>query len=94
MYPSGEFFEGLKFPAGANLYLGKGLVTSNKIKPQVSNLTHALYFSNSWYPPGHGDIYGSFYNSGLVQKFIDDGKEFIFVSNIDNLGATVDVNIL
>lgn len=47
-----------------------------------------------WYPPGHGDIYGSFYNSGLVQKFIDDGKEFIFVSNIDNLGATVDVNIL
>ena len=40
MYPSGEFFEGLKFPAGANLYLGKGLVTSNKIKPQVSNLIH------------------------------------------------------
>lgn len=40
MYPSEEFFEGLKFPAGANLYLGKGLVTSNKIKPQV----FALYF--------------------------------------------------
>lgn len=47
-----------------------------------------------WYPPGHGDIYRSFYNSGLLQKFIDDGKEYIFVSNIDNLGATVDVNIL
>lgn len=44
MYPSGEFFEGLKFPAGANLYLEKGLVTFNKIKPQVSNLIHALYF--------------------------------------------------
>lgn len=44
MYPSGEFFEVLKFPAGANLYLGKGLVTSNKIEPQVSNLIHALYF--------------------------------------------------
>lgn len=47
-----------------------------------------------WNPPGHGDIYRSFYNSGLLQRFIDEGKEFIFVSNIDNLGATVDINIL
>lgn len=47
-----------------------------------------------WYPPGHGDIYESLHNSGLLQKFIDQGKEFIFVSNIDNLGATVDINIL
>ena len=53
-----------------------------------------LFSLDSWYPPGHGDIYRSFYNSGLLQKFIDDGKEYIFVSNIDNLGATVDVNIL
>jgi len=47
-----------------------------------------------WNPPGHGDIYRSFYNSGLLKKFIDEGKEFMFVSNIDNLGATVDINIL
>ena len=53
-----------------------------------------LFFSPSFNPPGHGDIYRSFYNSGLLQKFIDDGKEYVFVSNIDNLGATVDVNIL
>ncbi|XP_032221634.1 UTP--glucose-1-phosphate uridylyltransferase isoform X2 [Nematostella vectensis] len=49
---------------------------------------------NSWYPPGHGDIYESFYNSGLLQKFIDEGKEYMFVANIDNLGATVDLHIL
>lgn len=48
----------------------------------------------NWYPPGHGDIYRSFYNSGLLSKFIDEGKEYMFVSNIDNLGATVDINIL
>lgn len=24
-----------------------------------------------WYPPGHGDFYDSFKNSGLLQKFID-----------------------
>lgn len=48
----------------------------------------------SWYAPGHGDFYQSFYNSGLLQKFIDEGKEYLFVSNIDNLGATVDLAIL
>ncbi|KAK3742238.1 hypothetical protein QZH41_009024 [Actinostola sp. cb2023] len=47
-----------------------------------------------WYPPGHGDIYTSIYNSGLLQKFIDEGKEYMFVANIDNLGATVDMFIL
>ncbi len=49
---------------------------------------------NSWYPPGHGDFYEAFYNSGLLKQFIDEGKEYIFLSNSDNLGATVDLNIL
>jgi UTP--glucose-1-phosphate uridylyltransferase len=47
-----------------------------------------------WYPPGHGDIYSSFYDSNLYEKFKNDGKEYIFISNIDNLGATIDLNIL
>ncbi|KAL8612874.1 UTP--glucose-1-phosphate uridylyltransferase [Nucella lapillus] len=47
-----------------------------------------------WCPPGHGDVYQSLYNSGLLDKFIDAGKKYIFVSNIDNMGATVDLNIL
>ncbi|XP_034543940.1 UTP--glucose-1-phosphate uridylyltransferase-like [Notolabrus celidotus] len=50
--------------------------------------------SEAWYPPGHGDIYASFHNSGLLDKLISEGKEYIFVSNIDNLGATVDLFIL
>ncbi len=48
----------------------------------------------SWYPPGHGDLYESFYNSGLLDMFINEGKEYMFVSNSDNLGAAVDLNIL
>jgi len=47
-----------------------------------------------WYPPGHGDVYNSLYNSKLLEKFINDGKKYIFISNIDNMGATVDLNIL
>jgi len=48
----------------------------------------------AWYPPGHGDFYQAFANSGLLNEFIDQGKKYCFISNIDNLGATVDINIL
>ncbi len=48
----------------------------------------------AWYPPGHGDLYEAFYNSGLLKMFLNEGKEYVFVSNSDNLGATVDFNIL
>lgn len=47
-----------------------------------------------WYPPGHGDFYESFQNSGLLRQFIEEGREYCFLSNIDNLGATVDLSIL
>ncbi|XP_044730624.1 UTP--glucose-1-phosphate uridylyltransferase-like [Chrysoperla carnea] len=50
--------------------------------------------TDAWYPPGHGDFYISFYRSGLLKKFLEQGKTFCFLSNIDNLGAIVDLNIL
>lgn len=49
---------------------------------------------SSWYPPGHGDFYDTFRSSGLLKQFIAEGREYCFLSNIDNLGATVDLNIL
>jgi len=49
---------------------------------------------HDWYPPGHGDLYESLSNSGLLDKLLDEGKEYLFVSNADNLGATVDFAIL
>ncbi|ODQ50211.1 UTP-glucose-1-phosphate uridylyltransferase [Saitoella complicata NRRL Y-17804] len=49
---------------------------------------------NEWYPPGHGDIFESLANSGLLDTLISQGKEILFVSNVDNLGAVVDLNIL
>nr|ACM78947.1 UDP-glucose pyrophosphorylase [Locusta migratoria] len=48
----------------------------------------------AWYPPGHGDFYDSFRNCGLLKEFIQQGREYCFISNIDNLGATVDPKIL
>eukprot|EP00027_Filamoeba_sp_ATCC50430_P000960 CAMPEP_0168555250 /NCGR_PEP_ID=MMETSP0413-20121227/8230_1 /TAXON_ID=136452 /ORGANISM="Filamoeba nolandi, Strain NC-AS-23-1" /LENGTH=501 /DNA_ID=CAMNT_0008586079 /DNA_START=104 /DNA_END=1609 /DNA_ORIENTATION=- len=47
-----------------------------------------------WYPPGHGDVYRAMLNCGLLDKLIAEGREYVFISNIDNLGATVDFQIL
>ena len=47
-----------------------------------------------WCPPGHGDIYPSLVSSGLLQGLLDQGVKYLFVSNSDNLGATVDFSLL
>ena len=49
---------------------------------------------DAWAPPGHGDFYHSFASSGLLDEFVSIGKKFCFISNMDNLGSTVDLNIL
>ena len=50
--------------------------------------------TSDWYPPGHGDVFESLYNSGILDKLIERGVEVIFLSNADNLGAVVDLRIL
>ena len=48
-----------------------------------------------WYPPGHGDFYQAFHNSGLLDELIEkEERKVCFISNIDNMGATVDLSIL
>jgi UTP--glucose-1-phosphate uridylyltransferase len=43
-----------------------------------------------WCPPGHGDIYASLMDSGLLESLKKHGIRYLFVSNIDNLGAVLD----
>jgi len=47
-----------------------------------------------WCPPGHGDIYAALVGSGLLDRLLARGIQFMFVSNSDNLGATVDLKLL
>ncbi|KAL8166683.1 hypothetical protein V2J09_008182 [Rumex salicifolius] len=49
---------------------------------------------DGWYPPGHGDVFPSLKNSGKLDHFLSQGKEYVFVANSDNLGAIVDLSIL
>lgn len=50
--------------------------------------------SLEWCPPGHGDLYPSLLSSGLLDQLRARGVRFLFVSNSDNLGATVDARLL
>ncbi|MFH0907398.1 MAG: UTP--glucose-1-phosphate uridylyltransferase [bacterium] len=47
-----------------------------------------------WCPPGHGDLYAALLTSGLLEKLLAKGFDFAFVSNCDNLGATLDGRML
>jgi UTP--glucose-1-phosphate uridylyltransferase len=50
--------------------------------------------SLEWCPPGHGDIYPALLTSGMLAKLIERGYRYAFMSNSDNLGATLDPRIL
>ncbi|XP_054461121.1 UTP--glucose-1-phosphate uridylyltransferase-like isoform X1 [Anoplopoma fimbria] len=69
-------------------------INKESLLPIAQNMGMSGDNGEAWYPPGHGDVYASFSNCGLLDKLIAEGKEYIFVSNIDNLGATVDLFIL
>lgn len=47
-----------------------------------------------WCPPGHGDLYAVLAAGGTLDRLLADGIRYVFVSNSDNLGATLDVALL
>ncbi len=49
--------------------------------------------SLEWCPPGHGDIYTALRASGLLERLLDAGFRYAFLSNADNLCATVDARV-
>jgi UTP--glucose-1-phosphate uridylyltransferase len=48
----------------------------------------------SYAAPGHGDFPMAFRESGAYQGFEDRGGRYLLFSNVDNLGATVDLAIV
>ena len=47
-----------------------------------------------WCPAGHGDFYRSFFHSGLLEDFLQQGYRYAFISNIDNLAAVLHPMVL
>jgi len=48
----------------------------------------------STYATGHGDLPDSLRRSGLLEEFAKSGGEVVWITNVDNLGATIDPAIL
>jgi UTP--glucose-1-phosphate uridylyltransferase len=46
------------------------------------------------YAPGHGDLTFALRSSGVMKRFRDAGGEVLVMSNVDNLGATLDPAIV
>jgi len=49
---------------------------------------------HEWCPPGHGDIFTALATSGALAALRERGIRYAFVSNADNLGASLDPSIL
>ena len=47
-----------------------------------------------WAPPGHGDLYAAMAASGMLDTLLERDYRFAFVSNSDNLGATLEPRII
>ena len=47
-----------------------------------------------WAPPGHADVYPSLYESRMLDELIEKGYEYLFISNVDNLGAVLSPQIV
>ena len=60
----------------------------------ASGADTALDDELGWCPPGHGDLFTALGTSGTLDKLLDTGIEYAFVSNADNLGAVPDPGIL
>merc|ERR1719375_2474278 len=83
----------------ANLGTGDDLefVQNKAPKETAADLSPASWEADrgqEWCPPGHGDLYPAMLGSGTLDKLLGKGIKYMFVSNSDNLGATMDLKLL
>jgi UTP--glucose-1-phosphate uridylyltransferase len=50
--------------------------------------------SPSTYATGHGDLPDALRRSGLLSEFVARGGKYVWIANLDNLGATIDAVLL
>lgn len=74
----------------------KDIIMFNQPKhPRIDSKTHMIIEGDErYYPAGHGEMLIAIVKTGVLDELIEKGKEYVFVSNVDNLAATVDLKIL
>lgn len=88
-------FLGPKYPS----IMGEGLELMQNKVPKVDKISLGpvewpINGHLEWCPPGHGDLYTALYGSGQLDSLLKQGVKYMFVSNSDNLGATLDLDLL
>lgn len=86
----------------ADLQFSNGELGLDFLQSQVPKLRaddhypveHPAHPDLEWCPPGHGEIYAALRGTGWLDRLVSAGYDFAFVSNIDNLGATMDEQLL
>lgn len=66
---------------------------SLRLAPDGS-LFHEPDGSLSPYAPGHGDLSFALRRAGLLDGFVQQGGRLLYMSNVDNLGATLDPAVI
>lgn len=64
------------------------------LEDSLKPLSEEEFGLGAWYPPGHGDFYSCIFELGFLDQLLKEGREALFVSNADNLGAVIDPGIL
>jgi UTP--glucose-1-phosphate uridylyltransferase len=66
-------------------------------KIEISTMQPVKYPENrdmEWCPPGHGDLFTAIQAEGVLSKLLDSDCEYAFISNADNLCASLHPGIL
>jgi len=84
-------FAGPRFKSEVEVMQGKTpKISQDTFKP----VTFPENPEHEWVPPGHGELYCALESSGKLNDLLSKGYKYMFVSNSDNLGATLDLNLL
>jgi UTP--glucose-1-phosphate uridylyltransferase len=66
-----------------------------KIRQQ--DLSPAIWPQNpelEWNPPGHGDVFTALNTAGMLKHLLENGIQYAFIHNLDNLGARMEESLL
>lgn len=63
-------------------------------RDSLEPVNHPVNPDLEWCPPGHADVYPTLEGSGWLDRLLNLGVKYAFISNSDNLGAVLDPTLL
>ncbi len=64
------------------------------VRETLDPVSYAANPDLEWCPPGHADVYPTLAGSGWLDRLLEAGVKYAFISNSDNLGAVLDPTLL